>query len=77
MKGARMTDDPINPSHYTWLPNGLEAIDITEHFNFCRGNALKYIIRAGRKGDSAIEDLTKALWYIDREIARLSLEGEA
>lgn len=67
--------DPTNPDHYRWLPKGIEAIDITENFNFCRGNALKYIIRAGRKGDSTIEDLQKARWYIDREISRLQGEG--
>jgi hypothetical protein len=38
--------------------------------NFCRGNAIKYIWRAGLKGD-AIEDLRKARWYLDREIARM------
>lgn len=63
--------DPVNhPAHYTWLPNGLEVIDVTENFNFCLGNALKYVMRAGRKGD-ALEDLRKARWYIDREIQRL------
>lgn len=74
MKGAPVGDDPINPGHYTWLPGGLEAIDITEHFNFCRGNALKYIIRAGRKGQSTAEDLEKAIWYLQREVARLKGE---
>ena len=38
--------------------------------NFCLGNALKYLWRAGLKGD-AVEDLKKARWYIDREIKRL------
>jgi hypothetical protein len=38
--------------------------------NFCLGNAVKYIWRAGEKGD-AVEDLRKARWYLDREIARL------
>lgn len=42
---------------------------MTEHLNFCLGNALKYIWRADAKGD-ALEDLHKARWYIDREIAR-------
>lgn len=37
---------------------------------FCRGNAMKYIWRAGLKGD-AVTDLKKARWYLDREIARL------
>jgi len=62
--------DPVNhPSHYTSHPSGVECIQITEHMNFCLGNALKYIWRADEKGD-AIEDLRKAKWYIDREIER-------
>jgi len=65
------TDDAINhPKHYTSHPSGVECIDIAEHMNFCLGNALKYIWRAGLKGD-AVEDLKKARWYIGREIERL------
>lgn len=63
-------DDPINPAHYKLAP-GVEVISLTERLNFCRGNAVKYIARAGRKGDE-LEDLKKARWYIDREIARLA-----
>ena len=67
-----MNTDPVNhPKHYTNHPSGIECITITEHMNFCRGNAIKYIWRAGEKGD-AVEDLKKALWYINREINRLS-----
>ena len=44
-------------------------IEITEHMNFCLGNAIKYIMRADYKND-ALEDLAKARWYIDREIKR-------
>lgn len=63
--------DPINhPAHYTSHPSGVECIAITEHMSFCRGNAIKYLWRAGEKGD-ALEDLRKARWYVDREIARL------
>lgn len=62
--------DAINPAHYQSHPSGIECIQITEHMNFCRGNAIKYLWRAGEKGD-AIEDLRKARWYIDREIQRL------
>lgn len=70
---ARIKDiDAVNhPSHYTHMP--VEAIDITEHFNFCMGNALKYIIRADHKGNP-IEDLKKAAWYINREIERRSAD---
>lgn len=64
--------DLINhPPHYTGHPSGVECIAITEHMNFCRGNAMKYLWRAGEKGDE-VEDLKKARWYIDREISRLS-----
>lgn len=63
--------DPVNrPAHYIGHPSGVECIQITEHMNFCRGNAIKYIWRAGEKGDE-VQDLEKAVWYIQREIARL------
>jgi hypothetical protein len=72
-----MSDDPINhPSHYTSSParcpecsRPIECIDVAEHQNFCLGNAMKYLWRAGLKGD-ALEDLRKAQWYLAREIAR-------
>ena len=60
---------PIEPAHYRTHPSGVEAIDITEHFNFCLGNAIKYIWRSDHKGDP-IECLKKARWYINREIER-------
>jgi hypothetical protein len=63
--------DPVNhPPHYTSHPSGVECIQVAEHFNFCIGNAIKYLWRAGLKGE-ALEDLRKAAWYIDREINRL------
>lgn len=61
-----------HPKHYNQVP-GIECIDVVEHFNFNRGNAIKYIWRAGDKGD-IIEDLQKALWYIHREIERVEKE---
>lgn len=65
--------DAVNhPPHYTAHPSGIEAIQVTEHMNFCLGNAMKYIWRAGLKSDDPIEDLKKARWYLDREIQRLS-----
>jgi len=68
-----MTKDSINPDHYKSHPSGIEAIQITEHMNFCLGNALKYIWRADLKHkDDGIEDLRKAMWYIDREIQKRS-----
>lgn len=63
--------DPVNhPPHYTDHPSGIECIRVTEHLNFCIGNAVKYLWRAGRKGDP-VQDLRKAVWYIEREISRL------
>lgn len=64
------SDSVNHPSHYTSHPSGVEAISITEHFNFNVGNAVKYLWRAGLK-DNALEDLQKAEWYIHREIERL------
>ena len=66
--------DMVNePPHYRWLPMGIEAIDITELFNFNLGNALKYVLRSKHKGRE-IEDLKKAQWYITREIKRMERE---
>ena len=65
-----MIYDPVNhPKHYTSHPSNIECIQITEHMGFCLGNAMKYIWRADLKSD-AIEDLEKAIWYIQREIDR-------
>ena len=66
-----MTDDPVHhPKHYNTHPSGIECIEIVEHMGFNVGNAIKYLWRAGSKGD-VIEDLKKARWYVDREILRL------
>lgn len=68
-----MSDNVNHPSHYAdgWS-NGAEVIDITEHLNFCKGNAIKYLARAGRKDpDKELEDLRKAAWYVQREIERV------
>jgi len=71
MNATTQEHDPVNhPSHFTSHPSGIECIQVTEHMNFCLGNAVKYIWRAGKKGD-VVEDLKKARWYLDREIARL------
>ena len=62
--------DMVNhPPHYGNHPSGVECITITEHMGFCVGNAIKYLWRADEKGNS-LEDLKKARWYVDREIAR-------
>jgi hypothetical protein len=63
------TEDPVNhPKHYTEHPSGVECIEITEHMGFNLGNAVKYIWRCDLKKD-VIEDLRKAIWYIQREIS--------
>ena len=63
--------DAVNhPAHYTAYP--VEVIELTEHLNFCRGNAVKYLCRAGLKSkDTEVEDLEKARFYIQREIERV------
>lgn len=63
-----------HPAHYN--TGGIEVIDAIEAWGFGegfnRGNAIKYIARAGRKDpDAEIEDLEKAKWYLEREIERL------
>lgn len=65
-------DNVNHPSHYT--SGKIEVIDFIEdkELGFHLGNAVKYISRAGRKNpDKIVEDLQKAVWYINREIGRL------
>jgi len=71
-EGGTSESDTVNhPPHYKSHPSGIECIQVTEHMNFCLGNAIKYIWRADEKhGDGGIEDLKKASWYINREIER-------
>lgn len=69
--------DAINhPPHYNDHPAGIECIDVVEHFGFSVGNAIKYLWRAGLKGDR-VEDLKKARWYIDREIEKAAKDAAA
>jgi hypothetical protein len=69
-----VSDNVNHPRHYTKHPSGVECIQITEHMGFNLGNAMKYIWRADLKGNQ-IEDLEKALWYINREIQRIKHES--
>lgn len=70
--------DPVNhPAHYTSHPANIECIQVTEHYNFCIGNAIKYLWRAGLKNPDPLEDLAKAHWYIEREIERLKRRAES
>lgn len=59
----------IRPEYYK--SNGIEAFDVIDayNFNFNLGNAFKYIARAGKKGDK-VEDLRKAITYLNREIRK-------
>ncbi len=60
-----------HPSHYNQHPAGVECIDIVEHMGFNLGSAVKYLWRAGLKDQEPTDkDLKKAVWYIEREIAR-------
>ena len=67
-----VVDQVNHPTHYTTDPSGVECIEITRHRNFNIGNAFKYLWRAGIKNeDTHIEDLKKAIFYIQDEINRL------
>lgn len=72
------TDNVNHPKHYTNDPSGVECIQVTRHRDFNIGNAIKYLWRAGRKDDASltqvektIEDLQKAIFYIQDEIKLL------
>ena len=67
-----MTDNVNHPDHYGGVDNPYEAIKVIEAWgaDFCIGNCLKYLCRAGAKGDE-IEDLEKAAWYLQRRIKQL------
>lgn len=72
-----MNPDPTNPQHYRDFP--VEVIQLARHLNFNRGNAVKYLCRAGKKNltpGQEIEDIRKAIWYLQDEIQRLTGEGD-
>jgi len=66
-------NDPVNnPNHYSDHPSGVECLTITRHMSFNIGNAIKYLWRHGKKDpEKTIEDLRKAIFYIEDEIKRL------
>lgn len=70
--GLSLDDEVDHPAHYTQHPSGVECIEITRHFSFALGNAIKYIWRAGLKTEDAVKDLRKAIFYLNDEIERLS-----
>ena len=73
------TNDNVNhPAHYTSHPSGVECITIARHYCFSIGSAIKYLWRAGLKEDAdktprekEIEDLEKAVWFIQDRIEEL------
>jgi hypothetical protein len=63
-----------HPAHYGGAENPYEAIKVIEAWglDFCLGNAVKYIARAGKKStETEVQDLEKARWYLDRRIEQL------
>lgn len=71
-------DNVNHPKHYNSHPSGVECIDIVRHHDFSIGNAIKYLWRAGLKNDTSltkkekeIEDLNKAIFYINDKIKQL------
>ena len=70
---AGKPDKVKHPSHYTGQVPGIECIQVTQHFNFNLGNAIKYVWRAGAKGNQ-LEDLAKAMQYLEFEIDRITKE---
>ena len=60
--------------HYDF-PNGVRTIDITQHLDFCSGNVVKYVCRAGKKdGESSLDDLKKAVWYLNQLVEKAELD---
>lgn len=64
-----------HPEHYNSHPSGIECIEVARHYDFNIGNAIKYLWRHGLKREDgitdkakAVEDLRKAIWYINDEI---------
>jgi hypothetical protein len=68
-----MTNNVNHPAHYGSGNNPYETIKVIEAWSldFCLGNAVKYISRAGKKTPDATEDLEKAVWYLQRRILQL------
>lgn len=75
MERPKEFDVVERPKHYNSHPSGLEAIELCEYMPFNIGNAIKYVWRAGLKNDE-VEDLKKALWYVERENKRVVLSNK-
>lgn len=83
MQNNTSFDQVNNPKHYCSHPSGIQCIQVTEHMNFNVGNAIKYLWRAGLKTEEGldaklkqIQDMEKAIWYVEREIERICRDGE-
>ena len=75
---SKVNDVVNHPSHYT--DGKIEVRDFIEDkgLNFHRGNAVKYIARAGKKNPAKeVEDLKKAVWYLNREIQRMERDNDS
>ena len=78
-KNNEKNKDNVNhPKHYNRHPSGIECIDVARYYCFSIGNAIKYLWRAGLKKEEGItniqkeiEDLKKAIWYINDRIKQL------
>ena len=72
MPRPKLLETVDHPAYYGGADNPYEAIKVIEawQLNFNLGNTVKYIVRAGKKG-AVLEDLKKARWYLDREIANM------
>ena len=76
----KKTEQVSHPSHYAWLKDlcGVEPLDICRHLDFNTGNAIKYLLRKDKvdgnktKTEKRIEDLRKAIFYINDEINKLN-----
>jgi hypothetical protein len=71
---VKFTETVHHPAHYGGEYNPYEAIKVIEAWDldFCLGNAVKYISRAGKKStDTELEDLQKAIWYLQRRLDKL------
>ena len=67
--------DKINPPHYKQLKD-VDSIRLMEQFNFCLGNAIKYIVRCDQKGEKET-DLKKAIWFLERELSSIKLSNRS
>lgn len=73
---SRVSDSVNHPSHYNQHPSGVECVTIAAGFDYCLGNCIKYLWRAGLKSVDPLEDLKKAAWYLNYKIKQLEEQRE-